>query len=108
MPSCIPGCYGMIGVIQKKGSKYASNKILRATVITEEDSAKGKELRRRIYGGVGNSDIFQLMDHYFTELCMSLVAHLRHIKQILIIIKSCVLHYSYLGLSYFESKRKCL
>lgn len=69
MPTCIPACYGMIGVIQRKGQAYASTKVLRQKVITEEDVQKGEELRARIYSGVGNSDIFALMDKYFTDLC---------------------------------------
>jgi hypothetical protein len=70
MPTCIPACYGMIGVIERKGREYASVQRLRAPIMTEEDVAKGKELRARIYAGVGNSGIFSLMDRYFTELCM--------------------------------------
>jgi hypothetical protein len=61
----------MIGVIQRKGPEYASRRVLRAARITEEDVEKGTELRRRIYSSAGNSDIFRLMDQYFTDLCMS-------------------------------------
>ncbi|KAK7887870.1 hypothetical protein LTR67_009264 [Exophiala xenobiotica] len=68
LPTCIPACYGMIGVIQRKGAGYASIKSLRKKVITEEDVQKGTELRARIYRGVGNSEIFSLMDRYFTDL----------------------------------------
>ncbi|KAI1776937.1 hypothetical protein F4818DRAFT_363565 [Hypoxylon cercidicola] len=68
MPTCIPACYGMIGVVQRKGSKYASTRVLRSSTITEEDVRKGQELRARIYKGVGNSEIFGLMDTYFTDL----------------------------------------
>ncbi|KIV87319.1 hypothetical protein PV11_02874 [Exophiala sideris] len=68
MPTCIPACYGMIGVVQRKGPSYASTKVLRKPTITEEDVRKGTELRARIYRGVGNSDIFTLMDKYFTDL----------------------------------------
>jgi hypothetical protein len=69
MPSCIPACYGIIGVIQKRGSQYASDDRLRSSIITQEDLDKGKELRQRVYHGVGNSEIFQLMDKYFGDLC---------------------------------------
>ena len=69
MPTCVPACYGMIGVVQRKGSEFASTKVLRSPYVTEDDAQKGKELRSRIYKGVGNSDIFALMDKYFTDLC---------------------------------------
>ncbi|BCS30687.1 uncharacterized protein APUU_80990S [Aspergillus puulaauensis] len=68
MPNCIPACYGMIGVIQRKGHEYASSKVLRKKTITDEDVRKGTELRMKIYSGVGNSDIFSLMGRYFTDL----------------------------------------
>ncbi|KAH6954791.1 hypothetical protein DER45DRAFT_646525 [Fusarium avenaceum] len=75
MPTCIPACYGMIGVVQRKGTEYASTKVLRKTTIDEEDVRKGSELKSRIYSGVGNSGIFSLMDKYFTDLftCSSVV-----------------------------------
>ncbi|KAM0231198.1 hypothetical protein ACHAP5_011138 [Fusarium lateritium] len=69
MPTCIPACYGMIGVVQRKGPEYASTRVLRKATIDENDVKKGSELRSRIYSGVGNSDIFSLMDKYFTDLC---------------------------------------
>jgi len=69
MPTCIPACYGMIGVIERKGSEFASFQKLRAPIMTEEDLKNGQQLRGRIYSGVGNSAIFELMDRYFTELC---------------------------------------
>ncbi|RSL89702.1 hypothetical protein CEP52_014815 [Fusarium oligoseptatum] len=68
MPTCIPACYGMIGVVQRKGPAYASTRVLRKTTVDEDDVKKGRELRSRIYSGVGNSDIFNLMDKYFTDL----------------------------------------
>lgn len=71
MPNCIPACYGMIGVIQRKGSAYASTRVLRKNTIDSEDVRKGQELRSKIYSGVGNSEIFKLMDTYFTDLCKS-------------------------------------
>lgn len=69
MPTCIPACYGMIGVVQRKGPEYASARALRKDTISEEDAQKGRDLRGRIYSGVGNSQIFGLMDQYFTDLC---------------------------------------
>jgi len=68
MPTCMPACYGMIGVVQRKGSQFASQRVLRKATVTEDDVRKGTELRARIYSGVGNSDIFTLMDKYFTDL----------------------------------------
>ncbi|KAH8698728.1 hypothetical protein BGW36DRAFT_426420 [Talaromyces proteolyticus] len=75
IPQCIPACYGMIGVVQRKGQEYASQKKLRSPRVTEEDVQRGQELRQRIYSGVGNSEIFKLMDVYFTELfsCSTMV-----------------------------------
>ncbi|KEF54720.1 uncharacterized protein A1O9_09162 [Exophiala aquamarina CBS 119918] len=68
LPTCMPACYGMIGVIQRKGAGYASTKSLRKKTITKDDVQKGTELRARVYRGVGNSEIFSLMDSYFTDL----------------------------------------
>ncbi|KAG4435703.1 hypothetical protein IFR05_008815 [Cadophora sp. M221] len=75
MPTCIPACYGMIGVVQRKGREYASTRVLRSTTITEENVRKGEELRARIYKGVGNSEIFGLMEIYFKDLfrCSTIV-----------------------------------
>ncbi|KAF9884379.1 hypothetical protein FE257_001835 [Aspergillus nanangensis] len=70
MPTCIPACYGMIGVVQRKGEAYASTLVLRNGTITEQDARKGNVLRSRIYKRVGNSEIFGLKDHYFTDLCL--------------------------------------
>ena len=78
MPTCIPACYGMIGVVQRKGSEYASTRVLRSSTITEEDVRKGQELRARIYKGVGNSEIFGLMDIYFKDLCESWIFNLEN------------------------------
>lgn len=59
----------MIGVVQRKGKEFASTRVLRKEVIGEDDVRKGKELRARIYSGVGNSEIFDLMNVYFTDMC---------------------------------------
>ena len=59
----------MIGVVQRKGKEYASTRVLRKATVTEEDVKKGTELRAKIYAGVGNADIFTLMDQYFKDLC---------------------------------------
>ena len=69
LPTCIPGCYGMIGVLERKGGAYSTTENLRKATMDEEDVRKGKELRAKIYSGVGNSGIFSLMDKYFTDLC---------------------------------------
>ncbi|KAJ5174161.1 uncharacterized protein N7482_000038 [Penicillium canariense] len=68
MPTCIPACYGMVGVVQRKGPEYASTRVLRKDTIGEDDVHRGRVLRDRIYSGVGNSQIFGLMDQYFTDL----------------------------------------
>ncbi|KAG9243371.1 hypothetical protein BJ878DRAFT_583243 [Calycina marina] len=68
LPTCIPGCYGMIGVLERKGEAYGSTENLRKTTMDEENVRKGRELRAKIYSGVGNSGIFSLMDKYFTDL----------------------------------------
>lgn len=69
LPTCIPACYGMVGVVQRKGNEFAETRVLRKATITHEDVRVGSELRAKIYKGVGNSDIFGLMDKYFTDLC---------------------------------------
>ncbi|KAJ4264144.1 hypothetical protein NW764_015952 [Fusarium oxysporum] len=68
LPTCIPACYGMIGVVERKGSEFASTKVLRKDTIDDNDVQKGHQLRSRIYHGVGNSEIFSLMDRYFSDL----------------------------------------
>lgn len=68
LPTCIPACYGMIGVVERKGSEFASTKVLRKATIDNDDVQKGRELRSKIYSGVGNSEIFSLMDRYFSDL----------------------------------------
>lgn len=82
LPTCMPACYGMIGVIQRKGAGYASTTSLRKKAITEDDVQKGTELRARIYRGVGNSDIFSLMDIYFTDLSEFHLHPLRQLNQV--------------------------
>lgn len=59
----------MIGVVQRKGKEFASTKVLRKDTVDASDARKGKELRAKIYNGVGNSEIFDLMNVYFTDLC---------------------------------------
>lgn len=101
MPTCIPACYGMIGVVERKGQAYASTKVFRKPTITEDDVRKGTELRAKIYSGVGNSDIFSLMDKYFTDLCKPDWPWLRCMSDIL---TTCVHSYNFdrrdLGLSH--------
>ena len=67
LPTCIPACYGIIGVVQRKGPEYAAAQRLRKPVIEPEDATRGAELRNRIYTGVGNEEIFSLMRDYFTD-----------------------------------------
>lgn len=62
----------MIGVVQRKGKLYGSTEVLRKPIVTEDDARKGFELRTKIYSGVGNSEIFALMDIYFADLCKRL------------------------------------
>ncbi len=69
IPTCIPATYGIIGVLQRKGEAFGDAKALRKPVMDAEDVQKGKDLRAKIYSGVGNSEIFGLMDKYFTDLC---------------------------------------
>lgn len=68
LPNCMPACYGMIGVVERKGKQYASLKRLRKDTVDLEDARKGAELRAQIYRGVGNSGIFDLMKIYFSDL----------------------------------------
>lgn len=69
MPTCMPACYGMIGVVQRKGKQYGSSQAFRKDTVDSDDARKGRELRARIYHGVGNSEIFDLMNVYFKDLC---------------------------------------
>lgn len=68
LPTCMPACYGMIGVAQRKGKEFANLKVLRKKTIDEEDVRKGQELRKKIYAGVGNSEIMDLLKVYFEDL----------------------------------------
>ncbi|KIX09190.1 uncharacterized protein Z518_00269 [Rhinocladiella mackenziei CBS 650.93] len=68
LPNCIPACYGMIGVLERKGAAYGSTESLRAPAMTSEDVRKGSELRTKIYAPVGNSEIFGLMSKYFRDV----------------------------------------
>jgi hypothetical protein len=73
VPACMPACYGMIGVLERKGEVYGDTKRLRKPFMDEEDVQRGKELRATIYASAGNSGIFALMDKYFPDLCKSLL-----------------------------------
>ncbi|KEF51224.1 uncharacterized protein A1O9_12727 [Exophiala aquamarina CBS 119918] len=70
IPTCIPACYGMIGVVKRKGWEFASTERLRGRMISVDDAKRGRELRTSVYRNVGNSEIFGLMDTYFTDLFM--------------------------------------
>jgi hypothetical protein len=54
----------MIGVLERKGQAYGGTKRLRTPTMDDQDIQRGKELRAKIYSGVGNSGIFSLMDKY--------------------------------------------
>lgn len=73
VPACMPACYGMIGVLERKGEAYGKTARLRQRWMTEEDVEKGTKLRAQIYSSAGNSGIFTLMDRYFPDLCMGFV-----------------------------------
>ncbi|KAJ4252492.1 hypothetical protein NW762_011093 [Fusarium torreyae] len=63
MPTCIPACYGMIGVVERKGPKYASTRVLRKTTIDEEDVKKGITCSTVVTWGYliskANEEVFQ-------------------------------------------------
>lgn len=69
MPKCIPACYGLIGVVRRKGEEFASIQVLREPKIDDETVQRGMDLRRSIYKDVGNGEIFGFMDRYFKDLC---------------------------------------
>lgn len=71
-PACMPACYGMIGVIERKGPAYGDTSRLRKGFMDESDLEKGRKLRSTIYKTAGNSGIFGLMDRYFPDLCESM------------------------------------
>ncbi|KAH8660423.1 hypothetical protein BX600DRAFT_514030 [Xylariales sp. PMI_506] len=68
VPACMPACYGMIGVLERKGESYGDTTRLRKKWMEESDLEKGAQLRSRIYSTAGNSKIFSLMDRYFPDL----------------------------------------
>ncbi|CZR66559.1 uncharacterized protein PAC_16460 [Phialocephala subalpina] len=68
VPACMPACYGMIGVLERKGQAYGDTTRLRKPFMDEEDVEKGRKLRATIYSSAGNSGIFALMDKYFPDL----------------------------------------
>lgn len=68
VPACMPACYGMIGVLERKGEAYGDTARLRKPFMDEEDVERGRELRATIYSSAGNSGIFALMEKYFPDL----------------------------------------
>lgn len=104
MPTCIPACYGMIGVVQRKGGAFASTRVLRKKTVDEEDARKGTELRARIYHGVGNSAIFDLMNIYFTDLCKYSLFQSRRSTDL----HSYLFDSSHMGLPDFKGKRRSI
>ena len=71
VPACMPACYGMIGVLERKGQSYGDTERLRKPFMDESDVEKGRQLRSTIYSTAGNAGIFALMDKYFPDLCES-------------------------------------
>lgn len=80
VPACMPACYGMIGVLERKGPSYGDTNRLRKAFMDEEDVRNGTELRASIYSSAGNSDIFALMAKYFPDLCEFLMEKSRVIE----------------------------
>ncbi|KAF5262574.1 hypothetical protein FOXYS1_6697 [Fusarium oxysporum] len=68
MPMLVPACYGMIGVVNRKGLSYAQTERLRQPVIDAATVQTGFQLRSQIYRGVGNEEIFSQMEKLFTDL----------------------------------------
>lgn len=68
MPTLVPACYGMIGVVNRKGLSYAHMERLRQPAIDATTVHTGFQLRSQIYRGVGNEDIFLQMEKLFTDL----------------------------------------
>jgi hypothetical protein len=69
MPSLMPGAFGMIGVIARKGEQYATLQTFRKSTIDEDNIRKGNEIRKSIYATAGNSEILTAFQKYFAELC---------------------------------------
>lgn len=69
----MPGCYGMIGVVERKGEEYGDSTRLRKRWMDEKDVENGTVLRAQIYRSAGNRGIFDKMDKWFPELCQSSV-----------------------------------
>ncbi|KAI8648560.1 hypothetical protein NCS57_01467200 [Fusarium keratoplasticum] len=68
MPTLVPACYGMIGVVNRKGLSYAHEERLRQPIIDAVTVDTGFQLRSQIYRGVGNEEIFSQMEKLFTDL----------------------------------------
>jgi len=74
IPTVVPASYGIIGVLERKGRQYGNAPRVRKEYMDAEDVKNGKELRARVYQGVGNGKIFGLMEKHFTDLCKSTMA----------------------------------
>lgn len=68
-PACMPACYGMIGVVERKGEAYGNSTRRRKGYMTQDDVERGAELRGNIYKTAGNRFIFDKMEHFFPDLC---------------------------------------
>ncbi|KIV91819.1 hypothetical protein PV10_06316 [Exophiala mesophila] len=68
MPALIPGAFGMIGVIKRKGEEYATLQKFRKGTIDEDNIRKGNDIRKIIYKTAGNSEIMDPFSKFFAEL----------------------------------------
>ena len=71
MPALVPGAFGMVGVIQRKGEQYATLQTFRKPTIDGDNIRQGNEIRKKIYKTAGNSEILDAFHKYFAELCES-------------------------------------
>ena len=60
-------------MLERKGSQYGDAPRLRKEYMDADDVQNGKELRAKVYRGVGNGKIFGLMEKHFTDLCESTI-----------------------------------
>lgn len=68
IPNCIPGCFGLAGVLKTLDPEAADKSGFRASVVTAEDEAAGKALRHEVYTGVGNTQVHEILGTYFRDL----------------------------------------
>jgi alkylhydroperoxidase/carboxymuconolactone decarboxylase family protein YurZ len=92
LPNCVPACFGMVSVLKDKGIDsvqdrrryvrsqeegslafhrlllYAHVKTFRADVHHPSIHEQGLETRKRIYRGVGNPEVHQMMQKHFPDM----------------------------------------